>query len=129
MTDTQEIARIRAAMESGVTGWGNVNTCWITGEDDDGNEGLNIVGAVIEDEMYPVLEIDTAQYFAEAEGPKLAEYYAACNPAAMTALLAHIDAQAAEVDRLGRLIKAVQNTDAAAQQAAEIERLRADAAR
>ena len=45
----------------------------------------------------------------------------ACNPAAMTAVLAYIDAQAAEIERLRGYLDA--------EQTGEIERLRDDAAR
>lgn len=96
------IERIRSALDADVKGYGNLNHTWATDEDDDGNFGLHIVGANVDGELYPVLEIDTAQYFQETDAPKLAEYYAACNPSAMSEVLAHIDAQQAEIDSLKR---------------------------
>lgn len=96
----QAIERIRAALDAGIECYGDLSHVWVTDEDDDGNLGLNIVGANLDGELYPVLEIDTAQYYQEEDGPKLAEYYAACNPTAMSEILAHIAALEAENERL-----------------------------
>ena len=80
MTDTPEVARIRAALAAGPTPgpWRTFdqfeNWCDIAQMDG----GCTIGDASMED----------------------GEYVAACNPAAMTAVLDHIDAQAAEIERL-----------------------------
>lgn len=129
--DTQEIARIRAALAAGPTpgpwGWSHAS---LWGADleihhekkscaECGHEawecGPAVLSCATESLCRDVVELheDTETWEANQADK---EHIAACNPTAMTALLAHIDVQAAEVDRLGRLIKAVQNTDAAAQQ-------------
>ena len=80
MNETPEIARIRAALAAGPTPgpWRTFdqfeNWCDIAQMDG----GCTIGDASMED----------------------GEYVAACNPAAMTAVLDHIDAQAAEIERL-----------------------------
>ena len=101
----KEIEAIRAALDSEVKGYGNLNHVWGADKDEDGIFWTNIVGANVDGDLYPVLEIDTAQYFQEEDGPKLAKYYAACNPDAMAAVLAHIDEQAAEIERLTECLK------------------------
>lgn len=123
----QAIERIRAALDADVKGYGNLNHTWATDEDDEGNFGLHIVGANVDGELYPVLEIDTAQYFQETDAPKLAEYYAACNPAAMTEVLAHITALEAENERLRT--ESEERLQNCAALIAENERLRKDAER
>ena len=101
----KEIEAIRAALDSEVKGYGNLNHVWGADKDEDGIFLINIVGANVDGDLYPVLEIDTAQYFQEEDGPKLAKYYAAVNPAAMAAVLAHIEEQAAEIERLTECLK------------------------
>jgi hypothetical protein len=112
MTDTPEIARIRAALEAGPT-----PGPWKFEPGSFSNEDALIgkMGFVFEGAVYN----DNGQYIA------------ACNPAAMTAVLGHIDAQAAEIERLQGVCNK-QSADEVrlthqltiAAQAAEIERLR-----
>ncbi len=130
----KEVERIKAALDADVKGYGNLNHTWATDKDDDGNFSLHIVGANVDGELYPVLEIDTAQYFQETDAPKLAEYYAACNPDAMSKVLAHITALGAENERLTECLK---KANAQAEhferewylRGDEVERLRKDAER
>lgn len=88
MTDTQEIARIRAALAAGPTPgpWAHI--------------GMGDVVALVgpDYELHP----DHLHHICDAAGmcDVNPDYIAACNPSAMTALLAHMDAQAAEIERL-----------------------------
>jgi len=70
-------------------GWDNLKSCWPE-ETEDGDLEVNwFVGAVTEDDdKYPVLEVNTAQYDALEDAGRLARYYAAANPAAVLALIA-----------------------------------------
>lgn len=69
--------------------WDNLKSCWPE-ETEDGDLEVNwFVGAVTEDDdKYPVLEVNTAQYDAFEDAGRLARYYAAANPAAVLALIA-----------------------------------------
>ena len=86
MTDTPEIERIRAALAAGPTP-GPWFVC--RSANDDGTVDIE-TGRIAQSEWPPAqnCEFPTCHYIA------------ACNPEAMTALLAHIDAQAAEIERL-----------------------------
>lgn len=70
-------------------GWDNLKSCWPE-ETEDGDLEVNwFVGAVTEDDdKYPVLEVNTAQYDALEDAGRLARYYAAANPSAVLALIA-----------------------------------------
>ncbi|WP_454833255.1 hypothetical protein [Pseudomonas veronii] len=74
-------------------GWDNLKSCWPE-ETEDGDLEVNwFVGAVTEDDdKYPVLEVNTAQYDALEDAGRLARYYAAANPAAVLALIAENEA-------------------------------------
>lgn len=73
-------------------GWDNLKSCWPE-ETEDGDLEVNwFVGAVTEDDdKYPVLEVNTAQYDALEDAGRLARYYAAANPSAVLALIADLD--------------------------------------
>ena len=79
-------------------GWDNLKSCWPE-ETEDGDLEVNwFVGAVTEDDdKYPVLEVNTAQYDALEDAGRLARYYAAANPSAVLALIA-------ENEELGRYL-------------------------
>ena len=74
-------------------GWDNLKSCWPE-ETEDGDLEVNwFVGAVTEDDdKYPVLEVNTAQYDALEDAGRLARYYAAANPSAVLALIAENEA-------------------------------------
>ena len=73
------------ALAENTKGWDKLTECWPSGESEPDWE----VGAVSEDgDRYPVLTVNTDQYDAEHDAVKLAQYYAAANPAAILALLA-----------------------------------------
>jgi hypothetical protein len=117
MTDTPEIERIRSKLEAGPTPgpWENAVSIF----DNDGMpesvvQALNGSASV-------------AVTFALEFGPNNpnmrvanADYIAACNPAAMAAVLAHIDAQKDEIERLKGCCAALQNTEAAADAMAQV---------
>lgn len=81
------------ALAEGMDGWPNKNAF----EFDD----AWCVGAIDEDEnLWPVIEIQTEQYDAFDAAEPMAKYYAAANPPAILKLLAERDALLAERDRL-----------------------------
>ena len=82
-------------------GWDNLKSCWPE-ETEDGDLEVNwFVGAVTEDDdKYPVLEVNTAQYDALEDAGRLARYYAAANPAAVLALIAENDSQRKDLQNL-----------------------------
>ena len=116
MTDTPEIERIRAALAAGPT-----PGPWFVQYGDDQqhmcctavssankraiNEGqwraseCEALVALTHHQCYPFVEPDCER------DDENSEYIAACNPAAMTAVLAHIDAQAAEIESLQWVVK------------------------
>ena len=90
---------ICAALAEAVQGWSNVNTVWRDKEED-----MPIVGHIDEDGFkYPVLTVDTAQYFDEKDD--LAQFYAAANPATIIALVAKVESLAADTQRLDLMIR------------------------
>lgn len=79
------------ALAEGMDGWPNKNAF----EFDD----AWCVGAIDEDEnLWPVIEIQTEQYDAFDAAEPMAKYYAAANPPAILKLLAERDALLAERD-------------------------------
>jgi len=81
------------ALAEGMDGWPNKNAF----EFDD----AWCVGAIDEDEnLWPVIEIQTEQYDAFDAAEPMAKYYAAANPPAILKLLAERDALLAERDAL-----------------------------
>lgn len=85
MIDTTKLRELAQA----VKGWSNCNRFW---NDEDHDNGVYIVGHINEDdEKYPLFEIDADGYGTDDESVKLAEFYAAANPAAVLALLDELD--------------------------------------
>ena len=94
MSDYSKLKELAEATK----GWDNLKSCWPE-ETEDGDLEVNwFVGAVTEDDdKYPVLEVNTAQYDALEDAGRLARYYAAANPSAVLALIA-------ENEELGRYL-------------------------
>lgn len=85
------------ALAEGMKGWDKMTECWPC--DENGPDWQ--VGRLDEDEnRWPLLTIDTEQYDQEQDAPKIAQYYAAANPAAVLSLLAEIDQLKAERDKV-----------------------------
>jgi hypothetical protein len=87
---TPEIERIRAALEDGPTP-GEWFVCREV--NDDGTVDIE-TGRIGQNEWSPAQNCEFPTCY----------YIAACNPAAMTAVLTHIDAQQAEIERLNALL-------------------------
>jgi hypothetical protein len=89
MSDYSKLKELAEATK----GWDNLKSCWPE-ETEDGDLEVNwFVGAVTEDDdKYPVLEVNTAQYDALEDAGRLARYYAAANPSAVLALIAENEA-------------------------------------
>lgn len=86
------------ALAEGMDGWPNKNAF----EFDD----AWCVGAIDEDEnLWPVIEIQTEQYDAFDAAEPMAKYYAAANPTAILKLLAERDALLAERDAARMRVK------------------------
>ena len=88
-------------------GWDNLKSCWPE-ETEDGDLEVNwFVGAVTEDDdKYPVLEVNTAQYDALEDAGRLARYYAAANPSAVAALIAENERLSADCSSMRGSLKA-----------------------
>lgn len=81
MTDHTELQRLAKGMK----GWDKMTECWPS--DENGPDWQ--VGRLDEDDnRWPLLTIDTEQYDQEQDAPKIAQYYAAANPAAVLGLIA-----------------------------------------
>ncbi|MBA1203627.1 hypothetical protein G7009_18050 [Pseudomonas capeferrum] len=94
-------AKLRALAEA-TKGWDCMTGCWPEGSED-GEEvtGNWCVGQVsVDDDKSQVLTVNTAQWDAEEDAQKLAEYYAAANAPAILALLAEIDQLKADNEAL-----------------------------
>lgn len=89
MSDYSKLKELAEATK----GWDNLKSYWPE-ETEDGDLEVNwFVGAVTEDDdKYPVLEVNTAQYDALEDAGRLARYYAAANPSAVLALIAENEA-------------------------------------
>lgn len=95
MSDHSELKRLAEAAK----GWDNLKSCWPE-ETEDGDLEVNwFVGGVIDDEKYPVVEVNTAQYDAFEGAGRLAHFYAAANPAVVLALIAEVDGLRAQHGR------------------------------
>lgn len=97
MTLDTDKAKLKALAEA-TKGWDYMTECWPE-EVDVGDEttGNWCVGPIREDDnKSPVLIVNTAQWDAEEDAQKLAEYYAAANAPAILVLLAEIDQLKAE---------------------------------
>lgn len=84
-------AKLKALAEA-TKGWDYMTGCWPE-EVEDGEEATGnwCVGQVSEDDdKSQVLTVNTAQWDAEGDAQKLAEYYAAANAPTILALLAEI---------------------------------------
>jgi len=80
------IDELKKAAEA-VAGWGNCTDAWET--IDDCEYKTATVGHISDDdEKYPVIEIDCAQYYADHDSIKLAQFIALANPATILYLLA-----------------------------------------
>ena len=72
-----------------VTGWSTCNKAWLDTSED---EPAAVVGHIDEDgNTYPVATIDCDQYFQGQDSIKLAQFYAAANPAKVLSLIMRIE--------------------------------------
>jgi uncharacterized UBP type Zn finger protein len=68
-----------------VPGWSNCNKAWLDTSED---VSAAVVGHINEDgECYPVITVDCDQYYS-GDSLKLAKFYAAANPSAISELIA-----------------------------------------
>lgn len=116
MTDLTKLKELAELMR----GWPN-KECW-PGEGEE--DGLWFVGSLNEDDQtYPVLTIDTAQWDAEHDSKPMAEYYAAANPKAILGLIAEVERLRGCVQEWERSIGAKAYIDSVMLRE-EVERLR-----
>lgn len=83
-----DLVKLKALAQE-VKGWSNCDTAWA------GDDGTAMVGAISEDDdepPSPVAVIDCAQYDQADHSLKLAQFYAAANPATVLQLIAMIEA-------------------------------------
>jgi hypothetical protein len=90
------------ALAEGMKGWDKMTECWPC--DENGPDWQ--VGRLDEDDnRWPLLTIDTEQYDQEQDAPKVAQYYAAANPAAVLALLAEADSQTKTIESIDKHLR------------------------
>ena len=69
-----------------VSNWSNCDEAWLDTSED---TPAAVFGSIDEDgETYPVAIVDCEQYFAASDSLKLAKFYAATNPSAISELIA-----------------------------------------
>lgn len=84
MTDYSGLKRLAEGMK----GWDKMTACWPS--DENGQDWQ--VGRLDEDEnRWALLTVDAGQYDQEQDAPKIAQYYAAANAAAVLGLVAEVD--------------------------------------
>lgn len=94
---TPDIAALKQ-LALAVTGWDNCNQAWLDNSED---VPAAVVGHISDDgETYPVATIDCDQYYHGDDSLKLARFYAAANPAAILALIEHIEQAEQQHDEL-----------------------------
>lgn len=101
MTIEIDKSRLKALAEA-TKGWDYMNECWPE-EAADGEDATKnwCVGPVTEDgDKSQVLTVNTAQWDADDDAQKLAEYYAAANAPTILSLLAEIDQLKADNEAL-----------------------------
>ena len=116
MIDYIELKRLAEA----TNGWDNLKSCWPE-ETEDGDLEVNwFVGAVTEDDdKYPIIEINTAQYDALEDAGRLARFYAAANPDTVLSLLDQIEAKQARIIELAKAANAARDEAGALRKDAE----------
>lgn len=94
-------AKLKALAEA-TKGWDYMTECWAEDVEDGVDSTKNwCVGTVSEDgDKSQVLTVNTAQWDAEGDAQKLAQYYAAANAPTIIALLAEIDQLKADNEAL-----------------------------
>lgn len=96
MKDYSELKMLAEAMK----GWDKMTECWPS---DENGPDLQIGRLDEEDNRWPLMTVDTEQYDQEQDAPKVAQYYAAANPAAVLALIAEVEALKDERDYCRRV--------------------------
>jgi hypothetical protein len=112
------------ALAEGMKGWDKMTECWPC---DENGPDWQVGRLDEEDDRWPLLTIDTEQYDQEQDAPKIAQYYAAANPAAVLALLAEIEQLKAENEALAEKYEAARdrkNSITALQVENEVARMR-----
>lgn len=114
-------------LAEGMKGWDKMDACWPC--DENGPDWK--VGRLDEDDnRWPLLTIDTAEYDQEQDAPKIARYYAAANPSAVLALIADREALDEWMDLAERRAqRIIELGEEASRLKAENEALRKDAER
>ena len=97
--EQQPIAPTLRQLAEAVKDWSNDNQAWLKPDCED---GIAVLGGIIDGEEYPIAEFDADTYGTDGESIKLAQFYAAASPAVVLDLLDHLadlEAQLAQPSR------------------------------
>lgn len=96
MTPTDYAAAIAKTLEAYPKGWGLDLVARLEPEGD----GVAFVGALDEGDLYAYIEVDTGNYSDPDAALPIAEFIAACHPAALRSLLDEREKRTGEVERM-----------------------------
>ena len=85
--EQQPIAPTLRQLAEAVKDWSNDNQAWLKPDCED---GIAVLGGIIDGEEYPIAEFDADTYGTDGESIKLAQFYAAASPAVVLDLLDHL---------------------------------------
>ena len=92
MKDYSELKRMAEDMK----GWDKMTECWPS---DENGPDWQVGRLDEEDNRWPLMTVDTEQYDQEQDAPKVAQYYAAANPAAVLELIAEVESMKKDAAR------------------------------
>lgn len=85
--EQQPIAPTLRQLAEAVKDWSNDNQAWLKPDCED---GIAVLGGIIDGEEYPIAEFDADTYGTDGESIKLAQFYAAASPTVVLDLLDHL---------------------------------------
>ena len=97
-----DVKPIRDALAGVPSGW-NLDAAQA------GPEGKSFIGCTLDGEFYPVVTVDTGNYDQATHSARIADFYAAANPARIARLIAHMDAETRRADALAATIRALRD--------------------
>ncbi len=107
--EQQPIAPTLRQLAEAVKDWSNDNQAWLKPDCED---GIAVLGGIIDGEEYPIAEFDADTYGTDGESIKLAQFYAAASPAVVLDLLDHLADLEAQLVQPSRAAMGAEAVDA-----------------